>query len=354
MNRPTSLYLDLIRPLAAILVLFSHVGSLTDGNFQFFSAGGVQAVDIFFVLSGFVIAHVYGTKEKDVRSYSISRADRIYSVVVPALILTAVADAIGTKLDPDKYQTWVHEEALAPKLVIRSLLFLGEQWNSHRIPGTNGPYWSLGYEVWYYIAFGAFVFSPSGWRWLGGLMVLLFIGPKVVLMFPMWLMGVAAYRICKTRMLPKPFGWLSLTASLALFTAYQLLPIPLVQQFYNVNDSLRLIGLAQHYFIAAFFAAHLIGFSTVSEVFGPTLDRCASAIRWIAGSTFSIYLAHLPIMRLLTASSPWPHHSMATLILLLTITPLLCFLFAEVSERRKELWRKSFGLLWPPPLAPAI
>jgi peptidoglycan/LPS O-acetylase OafA/YrhL len=73
---------------------------------------------------------------------------------------------------------------------------LGEQWNAHRFPGSNSPYWSLGFEVWYYIAFGGFVFSPHRWRWIVVSIVLVFIGPKVTLMFPVWLMGVATYRVC--------------------------------------------------------------------------------------------------------------------------------------------------------------
>lgn len=57
---------------------------------------GVQAVDAFFVLSGFVIAHVSAVKERDARTYFISRAARIYSVAIPAIILTSILDAIGS------------------------------------------------------------------------------------------------------------------------------------------------------------------------------------------------------------------------------------------------------------------
>ena len=97
MNRATSLYLDLIRPAAAFIVLLSHASfrALTGGQLRVMASTGVQAVDVFFVLSGFVIAHVCAARESNVRSYIVSRAARIYSVAIPALILTAVVDFIG-------------------------------------------------------------------------------------------------------------------------------------------------------------------------------------------------------------------------------------------------------------------
>ena len=106
MNRTTSLYLDMIRPIAALVVLLSHVSyqNLSGGQLKFMASTGVQAVDIFFVLSGFVIAHVYATREHDFRDYAISRAARIYSVALPALILTAIVDAIGIRENTATYR----------------------------------------------------------------------------------------------------------------------------------------------------------------------------------------------------------------------------------------------------------
>ena len=44
---------------------------------------------VFFVLSGYVIAHVLATRERTLFEYFASRFSKLYSVVVPALILTA-------------------------------------------------------------------------------------------------------------------------------------------------------------------------------------------------------------------------------------------------------------------------
>ena len=342
LNRQTSLYLDIIRPLAAFVVFLSHLGfqNLSGGQVGFMAGSGVQAVDVFFVLSGFVIAHVCATREFNVRDYMLSRAARIYSVAIPALILTAIVDAIGIKESIATYQGTFHENALSPGVLIRSIFFLGERWNTHRFPGSDGPYWSLGFEVWYYIAFGAFVFAPRRWRWIAAVSILAFIGPKVALMFPAWLMGVAAYRFSVTKSLPNSIGWVLLILPVLLLAAYETMPHSELQQFSEVTFNVdRLYITCRDYIISALFSAHLIGFSTVSAAFAPWLERHARSIRWIAGATFSLYLTHLPIMHLLAAISPWPTSSLWTLCLLVTVTPVACIAFAELSERRKNLWR---------------
>jgi peptidoglycan/LPS O-acetylase OafA/YrhL len=341
MNRATSLYLDIIRPLAAFIVLFSHVSddNLTGGQLKFMSATGVQAVDVFFVLSGFVIAHVCATREQDARSYVISRAARIYSVAIPTLILTMVLDFIGRREDMATYLG--PYQAFSPGVIVRSVLFLGEQWNAHRFPGSDGPYWSLGFEVWYYVAFGVFLFCSPRWRWVAAAGVLIFIGPKVALMFPAWLMGVLAYRICKASPFSAPVGWWLFLVPIVLIAVYEMLPHSGLQAFANVAlQPMRLLTTAQDYFLAALFSVHIVGFATVSKTFAPWLEKRAHIIRWIAGGTFSLYLVHLPIMHILSASSPWPKTSPMRLGFLLICTPLLAYLFAQVSERRKDVWHR--------------
>jgi peptidoglycan/LPS O-acetylase OafA/YrhL len=186
MGRSLSLYLDVIRPLAALFVLLSHISQPhISGQLKALSNAGSQAVVVFFVLSGFVIAHVCATREATLRDYAIARAARIYSVALPALLLTLFLDILGQQVQPAAYPPAY--QPFTPSLGIRSILFLGEQWGAHRYPGSNSAYWSLGFEVWYYVAFGAFLFSG----YLAAIAVLLFIGPKVAIMFPCWLLGVA-------------------------------------------------------------------------------------------------------------------------------------------------------------------
>jgi peptidoglycan/LPS O-acetylase OafA/YrhL len=223
-------------------------------------------------------------------------------------------------------------------------LFVGEQWTAHRFPGTNGAYWSLSFEVWYYVAFAAFCFAPGQWKWLAATSVIAFIGPKVAVMFPTWLMGVATYRICMRQQLTKGSGWALFLIPIAALIGYEDIPHPSLHQFDPLSlASARIMSTVDDYIIAALFSLHIIGFATICETFGPWLERYEVIIRWVAGATFSVYLVHLPLLYFLSAISPWPKNSGYTVTMLLVLTPLLCLAFAEVSERRKNAWRAG---LW--------
>ena len=332
LNRSLSLYLDLIRPLAAFAVLLSHISlPAISGELKWLRNAGPQAVDVFFVLSGFVIAYVCATREHTLKDYTVARAARIYSVAIPTLFLTFLLDTVGQSLNPRVYTDGY--QAFSPGLIIRSLLFVGEQWNAHRYPGSNSPYWSLGFEVWYYIAFGAFMFCR--WRWIAAASVLLFIGPKVAIMFPLWLMGVGSYHICKRDKVPNSVGWVLFIAPVILMGFYEVMVDTHIRAYLPVTAE-RFPSIMQDYFIATLFAAHLIGFSAISTFFASVLAQYAHPIRWIAGTTFSIYLTHLPIMHFWVAVFPT---ALPTPILIL-ITLASCVAFAHVSESRKDAWRK--------------
>jgi peptidoglycan/LPS O-acetylase OafA/YrhL len=340
MDRPTSLYLDIVRPMAAMIVLLSHINQLPGGRLDFLSTSGVQAVDVFFVLSGFVIAHVCATSERQISAYFVSRAARIYSVAIPAIFLTAALDYFGLHANAASYEGPF--QPIGPGLLIRCIFFINEQWNTHRFPGSNGPYWSLGFEVWYYIALGAFVFAPRRWRWLVAATILIFIGPKVALLFPLWLMGVALYRfLAKPLNISPLFGWILFAGSLFLLAIYQLFPHPQLQQFMNVSLSPeRLWTLGQDYLVGFLFCIHLIGFKVISPWLSRWLDDHSRSIRYIAGATFSIYLTHVPIMQFLVAVFPRFEQASLSVALMIIITLLASLAFAEAFERRKDVYRR--------------
>lgn len=72
MNRTVSLYLDLVRFTAAIAVFISHISGqrFTGGLLWQSEPYGDEAVDVFVVLSGFVIAYVASRSETDPRTLS--------------------------------------------------------------------------------------------------------------------------------------------------------------------------------------------------------------------------------------------------------------------------------------------
>ena len=104
LGKAESLLLDVIRISAAALVAVGHITQ------PYFSTGWPDLtflaegfVAVFFVLSGFVIRYVTCRRRGTFESYSKDRASRIYSVVIPALLVTVIADSIARHVNPAFY-----------------------------------------------------------------------------------------------------------------------------------------------------------------------------------------------------------------------------------------------------------
>ena len=195
MNQQFSVYLNLIRFLAALLVFLSHVKIFTKGIWQIAGLGH-EAVVIFFVLSGFVISFVTFGKKEDCRSYVVNRLSRIYSVALPAIILTLFLYYLGHWINPDAFVR-LDERLIDPFLTtLAALFFVNQSWVGITV-FSNMPYWSLGYEVLYYAFFGILVFTQGLKRSTLLLILLLIMGPSIVLYLPIWFMGVVCYNMIK-------------------------------------------------------------------------------------------------------------------------------------------------------------
>src|SRR5438105_11577903 len=96
----------MLRFVAAVLVVVSHASaqSLSGGFLWSLQYIGYPAVMIFFVLSGYVISYVASEKENTLSDYATSRLARLYSVLIPAIILTFAADSLGSVIDPHLYE----------------------------------------------------------------------------------------------------------------------------------------------------------------------------------------------------------------------------------------------------------
>ena len=96
LDRTLSTALDLVRFIAALLVFFHHSEHLLkDKNLSIIASFGHDSVILFFLLSGFVIGFISDTKEHTLIQYTIARISRLYSVVIPALLLTYILVFFG-------------------------------------------------------------------------------------------------------------------------------------------------------------------------------------------------------------------------------------------------------------------
>jgi len=355
MKRETSLYLDLVRFTASLMVFLDHVGSgVISGGFLWrFMGLGSPAVIVFFVLSGWVIAYVVDRGESTPKDYFVARAARIYSVALPAIALVLVLDAVGGTFRPDLY---ARLEATNPNpghpflSIILSAFFLNAIWNVALAPGTDGPYWSLGYECPYYLMAGLALFLSGRTRVVAIALTGLLVGPHVLSLFPIWLLGFGCYRLTGKKPIPFRYGS-------AMFAASTIMLAVLV-----AGIVLRKIGMMPpigghgpkdvlvDYGIGLLVAVHLVGASAISQSWG-WIRLVARPIRWLAGATFSLYLFHLPILIFINAVLPLRQDSWTFRLILVAGTLALVFLLAELTERRKAGWRQLFDRLASPAAA---
>ena len=129
MNKQLSIYLDLLRFTAALLVYLTHLPGRCGGYFWQFASYGREAVIFFFVLSGFVIAFVSDTKERDPKQYFLNRMARLYSVVLPALLLSYLCHVYINYHSPD---VLAHLDiGSVTEVTVRALTFSNESWQHH-------------------------------------------------------------------------------------------------------------------------------------------------------------------------------------------------------------------------------
>ncbi len=346
MNRETSIYLDLTRFVAALTVFLGHVSGqrLTGGFLWQFGPFMAEAVAIFFVLSGFVIGYVADSKENTPSVFAINRAARILSVTAPTLAITFALDTLGRTLRPDLYNaSWGYDPQGQAWSFLACLFFINELWTNRIHPGSALPYWSLGYEVWYYITFALAVFTRRRVAWVA--LALMVVGPKIAAMFPLWLLGLGTYRLSQRMSLARSTGIAIWLGSILLWIGYEMFLRPRGWLQGWGPSFIERPEILTDYIPGLCFATNLVGFIAASPWLGRPLLGLARPIRWAAGATFTLYLMHLPIAQFLTTVVPWPPTAWATRVTIPLLTLTLVFLVAAVTERKKEAWRRAIAKL---------
>ena len=317
LSNSLSVYLDLLRFLAAMAVFMLHA------SFHRFTGGlpglwrlsvfGNDAVMLFFVLSGFVIAHVASRNEHHWKDYSAARLSRLWSICIPALLLTAALDALGMRLAPDLYAFAWYEYDQPVARLLASLLFLNELWFYSVQPFSNTPYWSVGYEFWYYVLFGAAMFLRGRKRVAALAVVAGVMGPKILLLLPVWLAGVWAFRTTLAQRLSAAAALALCVGTFSAYLAYRLLGgADQVKQFSThwLGPALGArLGWSEdflsHYVVGALVALHFVA---ARRLLGPqqTVPPWLEApIRKLASLTFALYLFHNPLLQFFAALVQW-------------------------------------------------
>lgn len=346
-------YLDALRAFFAVGVLASHIDefgfSLT--YLPFGHIGHFYVVG-FFVLSGLVVTYSAVENRKSFEDYILARASRILSVSIPAVLVSLLLYWICSRTFQTGMSGLPPSEPNTSFELILILLFMSESWQAGLELVWNGPYWSICYEVWYYIFLGLFLYVPVKRR-VGALLIAgLVAGPKVLLLLPCWLVGCLLYR---------SEGYSRLTRIQALIVAIASLVLigTLIQSGVAEQIQAAFRGIPGYWrldrsqlFVTDFVTALSFGLHlfAMRRLLG-SLNEHSGVFRWIVGPlskmskySFSIYLYHLPILFALSCMFPgYPRGDLYVWPVLLCVVAL-SFLLGRVSEDQKGSVRVA--LLW--------
>jgi len=165
--------LDGLRGLAAFIVLNAHVA-------VFFSLSWAQtwlgphaylAVDCFFVMSGFVMAHAFDDKLKagmTVRDFALHRFLRLYPLVLAGVAFGTVS-LVGYGLTTPGVPKFAVVEAIVSGALLVPTDAMAK-FKAYDFP-VNIAFWSLSYEVILCIGYAAFARFLTGGRMVAALVV---------------------------------------------------------------------------------------------------------------------------------------------------------------------------------------
>lgn len=305
--------LDAIRGLAACYVVLYHIISPLKGFPQIlkdvFFSFGQEAVILFFLLSGFVIAYsVYKKQNITFRDYFIKRFRRIYFPFICSLLLSVIIFAIQNKLSREF--SWgnlfgnllmLHDfGAVKPGVWFHPFL-------------SNYPLWSLPYEWWFYMLFfPCYKFLPKTSYRIYFILVLsalslinYMIVPNQIALwlsyFIVWWSGLEAATIWVSQ---KKYTWRNISPivfSLVFMTA--LIAVPVLQSE-KIQFGYYPFVILRHFasaLIAVIFG--LIWYQNKLIYF----DNLLGIFTKVAPISYGIYIFHYPVLEQLNLQSVIPN-----------------------------------------------
>lgn len=314
-----SVHLDALRGIAAIGVCLSHLRDVFFLDYPhvshhtalmailYLATGlGHQWVMVFFVLSGYLVGgsvlRAHAARRWKWRTYLFQRLTRLYIVLVPALVLGGLIDVIGLHVfgTHDIYGGAMgnHTITFAVKSHLGFATLLGNYafLQTILVPtlGSNGPLWSLSNEFWYYIAFPALFFmllpGVALRRRLLHLVlfvaVLLLVKPQIALLGFVWLMGVWIPYLPRI-----PAANTVLRRTLMFFALAVLAGTLAWCKVAHWRWSDYVLG------VAVTFLIYIVRHCSAAHVSG----LYARVARQISGSSYTLYLTHLPMLVLFAA-----------------------------------------------------
>ncbi|MXO71440.1 acyltransferase family protein [Alteraurantiacibacter buctensis] len=347
-----SIALDGIRGGAALVVLVGHAvqQELYTGPFGFDTSLQHNAVIVFFVLSGLVIANSAWCRPSSLPHYAIARFARVAPLVPVAIGLGLVAWAIGQIGQIDVIEQSRAYTTPSVAAVVLPAFFLSE--TSFGVgPLWNPPYWSLAVEVWFYVLFGA-AFYLRGWRRMAVLAFAAAVaGITVLLLLPIWLLGVALARFGPGKTLPADTGFIAILSGLATILLSVKFETTLnMLMFSALNTTPAELGFAQlaasDFVFGLGVALCFLGMKPLVQSRAALLERFHPQISWLAECSFTLYLIHWPLLTLARGYGLSAGDNLLLFAAGLALIVALAGQVAKLTEHRRPQVRRWLADRW--------
>ncbi len=335
--------IQVLRAVAALLVIFCHGAgeilanhaSVSPGVWQFINAKGLFGVDLFFVVSGFVMMHIIADKPTGATAAMRFVSERVLRIVPLYWTTTLLSVFVGLVLPALK-----HKNAYSVVYVLRSLFF---------IPSTNpstgapepvlGLGWTLNYEMFFYVLIG----------------LLLVLGVRRVFMAVLALFATLV--VLGQVLAPEDIVLRSWTHSIILEFGYGALLAQALRKGWCIGAYARLALLVAGvagWLVAAPSNADFVlrgvvwGLPAMAIFAAATLGRTAPSyprsLSLIGDASYSLYLTHLFVMRVCSLIV-WhlPVAPVLQIIIFMLVFPAAAIGVSILSYRKFELPTMRMG-----------
>jgi exopolysaccharide production protein ExoZ len=303
-NPHRMLSMEGVRGLAIVLVFFVHYHSLFSFyldprswtyRVSLFSAGaGHAGVDLFFVISGYLIYGVVMHNPKGYMRFIRRRIERIYPTFITVLVLQLILSVVF----PEKSRVPTQCLAAVEYVLMNAALLPGIL----RIKAIITVAWSLSYELFFYLTIPLLVRFLRMPAWSSWQRVLLFVSViaircSLISVLPirmlMFLAGILVFEMLRSSWVRSKLNAGSEMVTIGLFIV-SLLPVAtltlrqaeyaLYYGSYNRAATLRVLILSV---TMSLFTIHCIGFKGMLN----TVLSWAP-LRWLGNMSYSYYLIH--------------------------------------------------------------
>jgi peptidoglycan/LPS O-acetylase OafA/YrhL len=214
-------------------------------------------------------------------------------------------------------------------------------------------FWSLSYEVWYYVAFAVAFYLRGSLRAVLLPAVLVLLGIPVLIYFPIWLVGVLIYWLHKRTRISRRWATMLAIASALAIVAIRIFGFDDRMDnavddalggwpFQHLNNSMH---FSTHYLVGILVALNIyaVRYCDLGALEKPGVRR---PIVYAASFTFALYLAHRPLMNFWAFAIGLNPHSVISVAALFVLVIVSVWAFGYVSEHRKNEWRALFRAIF--------